>query len=95
MQAPLGVHARQNSPLSFQCMLAAAYVGFPLSREDADRTHDPHRPVLERYKTRNDYVNRIRTAARELERDGFLLPEDAAIIIQSAAQSPLWRVPMP
>jgi hypothetical protein len=40
-------------------------------------------------------VSRIRTAARELERDGFLLPEDAAIIIQSAAQSPLWRVPMP
>lgn len=95
VEAPLGVNARQNSPLSFQCMLAAAYVAFPLSREDADRTHDPHRPVLERYKTRNDYVNRIRTAARELERDGFLLPEDAAVIIQSAAQSPLWRVPMP
>jgi hypothetical protein len=47
--------------------------------------------VLERYKTRNDYVNQIRVAARELERDGFLLPDDAAVIIQSAAASPLWR----
>lgn len=95
MQAPLGVNARQNPPLSFLCALAGAYVAFPLSREDADRAHDPHRPVLERYKTRNDYVNQIRIAARDLERDGFLLPDDAAIIIQSAAESPLWRVPMP
>jgi len=95
MEAPLGVNARQNPPLSFQCMLAGAYVAFPLTQADADAAHDTHRPVLERYKTRNDYVNRIRTAARELERDGFLLPDDAAIIIQSAAASPLWRAPAP
>jgi Alpha/beta hydrolase domain len=93
--APLGVNAKQNPPLSFQCMLAAAYVAFPRTQADADAAHDTHRPVLERYKTRNDYVNRVRIAARELERDGFLLPEDAAIIIQSAAENPLWRLPAP
>jgi Alpha/beta hydrolase domain len=95
MQAPLGVNARQNPPLSFQCMLAGAYVAFPLSQADADAAHDTHRPVLARYKTRNDYVDRIRTAARDLERDGFLLPDDAAIIIQSAAESSLWRARAP
>jgi hypothetical protein len=93
MQAPLGVNARQNPPLSFVCMLAGAYVAFPRTQADADAAHDPHRPVLERYKTRNDYVDRIRRAARELERDGFLLPDDAAIIIQSAAENSLWRTP--
>jgi hypothetical protein len=76
-------------------MLAGAYVAFPLTQADADAAHDTHHPVLERYKTRNDYVNRIRTAARELEQEGFLLPDDAAIIIQSAAASPLWRAPAP
>ncbi len=76
-------------------MLAAAFVAFPRTQADADAAHDPHRPVLERYKTRDDYVNRIRTAARELERDGFLLPDDAAVIIQSAATNPLWRAPEP
>ena len=95
MQAPLGVNARQNPPLSFLCMLAGAYVAFPFAQADADAAHDPHRPVLERYKTRNDYVNRIRIAARELERDGFLLPDDATIIIQSAAENPLWRATAP
>ena len=95
MQVPLGVNARQNPPLSFLCMLAGAYVAFPRTQADADAAHDPHRPVLERYKTRNDYVNRIRTAARELEREGFLLPDDAAVIIQSAAANPLWHAPAP
>jgi hypothetical protein len=72
-------------------MLAGAYVAFPRTQADADATHDTHRPVLERYKTRNDYVNLIRAAARDLEHDGFLLPDDAAVIIQSAATNPLWR----
>lgn len=91
MQVPLGVNAQQNPPLSFSCMLAGAYVAFPRTQADGDATHDTHRPVLERYKTRNDYVNLIRIAARDLEHDGFLLPDDAAVIIQSAAASPLWR----
>jgi len=95
MEAPLGVNARQNPPLSFVCMLAGAYVAFPRTQTDADAAHDAHRPVLERYRTRNAYVDRIRTAARELERDGFLLPDDAAIIIQSAAENPLWSTPAP
>jgi len=95
MEAPLGVNARQNPPLSFLCMLAGAYVAFPVDQADADTAHDPHRPVLARYKTRNEYVNRIRIAARELERDGFLLPDDAAIIVQSAAENPLWSKASP
>jgi Alpha/beta hydrolase domain len=93
MEAPLGSNAQQNPPLSFGCSLAAAYVAFPRTQADADRTHDANRPVLERYPTRNDYVSRIRVAARELGREGFLLPEDQAIIIQSAAENPLWRGP--
>jgi hypothetical protein len=95
MQAPLGANAQQNPPLSFTCMLAGAYVAFPRTQADADAKHDTHRPVLERYKTRNDYVNLIRGAARDLEHDGFLLPDDAAVILQSAAASPLWRTPAP
>jgi hypothetical protein len=91
MQVPLGANAQQNPPLSFACALAAAYVAFPRSQDDADFHHDGHRPVLVRYKTRNDYVDRIRAAARNLGRDGFLLPEDQAIIIQSAAENPLWH----
>jgi hypothetical protein len=95
MQVPLGINARQNPPLSRQCLLIGAYVAFPRTQAEADAAHDPHRPVLERYKTRNEYVNLIRAAARNLEREGFLLPDDAAIIIHSAAENPLWRASAP
>jgi len=54
-------------------MLAGAYVAFPRTQANTDAAHDTPRSVLERYKTRNEYVNRVRTAARELEQDGFLL----------------------
>jgi hypothetical protein len=88
---PLGANAQQNPPLSFACMLGGAYVAFPRTQADADAKHDSRKPVLERYKTRNDYVNQVRVAARSLEHDGFLLPDDAAIIIQSAAENTTWR----
>jgi hypothetical protein len=95
LQVPLGVHARQNPPLSFQCALAGAYVAFPRTQADATANNQGQRPVVDRYKTRNEYVDRVRAAARDLARDGFLLPEDVAIIIQSAAENRLWKVSAP
>ena len=95
IQVPLGIHAKQNPPLSFACALAAAYVAFPRSQADSAASPARHRPVLDRYKTRNDYVDRIRSAARSLMTDRFLLPEDAAIIVHSAAESRLWQATAP
>jgi hypothetical protein len=39
---------------------------------------------------RDDYVNRVRAAAQDLVARGFLLSDDAAVIIQSAASSNLF-----
>jgi hypothetical protein len=69
---PLGVHAAQQEPKSFSCALAGAFLPFPQAK------------IIERYKDRDDYVNRIRLAARALQADGFLLAEDAAVIINAA-----------
>ena len=49
---PLGVHAAQQEPTSFSCALAGAFLPFDDAR------------IAERYKSRDDYVNRIRIAAR-------------------------------
>jgi hypothetical protein len=47
--------------------------------------------IAERYRNRDDYVNRIRVAARTRQDQGFLLPADAAVIIAAAAAHP-WRL---
>jgi len=73
MEAPLGVHAAQQEPTSFSCSLAGAFL--PFSPEK----------IAQRYKSRDDYLDRIRTAARELEKEGFMLPADVSVIVNAAA----------
>jgi hypothetical protein len=87
MVAPLGSHARQNPPLSFQCSLGAGYVAFAKTKEERELASDTRLSLAERYKDRNDYVNRIHTAAHDLEHRQFLLSEDAAVIVHSAAEA--------
>jgi hypothetical protein len=87
MAAPLGTHAAQNPPLSFICSLGAAYIAFPKTAAERDAVKDARASLAERYKDRNDYANRIRTAARELELRGLLLSEDAAVIVHDAAET--------
>jgi hypothetical protein len=85
LAVPLGTHAAQNEPLAKGCNLVGAYLVFARTKAEREAANDPRPSIEELYRNRADYVNRIRVAARELEQAGFLLPEDAAIIIQSAA----------
>ena len=85
--APLGVYGLQNAPLaSFTCSLVGAYTPFARTKDGTDGKHPS---LTERYKDRSDYVNRVRAAARAARTEGFLLPADAAVIVDAAASSPL------
>ena len=76
---PRGVHGAQNAPLTrFTCSLTGAYLAFAPS------------VLAARYKDGSDYVDRIRTAARAVQAEGFLLPEDAAVIVDAAASTPIF-----
>jgi hypothetical protein len=79
---PLGANGLQNEPPTFTCSLVGAYRPFPAS------------VMAERYKDRDDYVNLVRVAAREAEAEGFLLPEDAAVIVNAAAAAPVFAPPV-
>lgn len=85
MAVPLGTHAAQNPPLSFLCSLAAGYVAFAETRKERAAAQDARLSLAERYKNREDYANRIRAAARELERRGLLLGDDADEMARAAA----------
>jgi hypothetical protein len=87
VEAPLGVHGALNSQ---PCRLDAAYLAF--AKKPGDRkAGDARLSIAERYKGREDYLNRIRVATRRLVEQGFLLPEDGAIIIHAAVQSPAFE----
>ncbi|MFH1603519.1 MAG: hypothetical protein ABIH03_06400 [Pseudomonadota bacterium] len=52
---------------------------------EREAANDIRPAIAERYRNRDDYVNRIRNAALELMKAGLLLREDAAVTTQAAA----------
>jgi hypothetical protein len=89
--APIGTNGGQNQPQTFTCMLIGSFSPFAATKAERERTGDTRTSIEERYRSRDDYVNRVRVAAQDLVARGFLLWEDAAIIVQEAASSSLFR----
>jgi hypothetical protein len=87
---PLGTNGGQNAPHTFTCMLVGSFSPFAATKAERERSGDTRLSLEERYRDRDDYVNRVRAAARDLMARGFLLREDAAVIIQEAASSKLF-----
>ena len=67
-----------------------SFLPFAATKAERERTSDARLSIEERYHGRDDYVNRVRIAARDLVGRGFLLPDDAAVIVQEAAASKLF-----
>jgi len=87
---PTGTNGAQNAPLTFACMLVGSFSPFAATKAERERAGDARPSIEERYHGREDYVNRVRIAAQDLMARGFLLPDDAAVIIQDAASSKLF-----
>ena len=92
LAVPLGTHGGHNG-LAAPCRLIGSYEAFAANKAQREAAGDQRMSIAERYQNRDDYVNRIRIAALELMRSGFLLPEDAAVIIQSAASNAALKAP--
>jgi len=67
-----------------------SYWPFPRTAEERARTVDPRLSVRERYPTKREYLARVTEVVLDLERQRFLLEEDAVAILRSAAQLELW-----
>jgi hypothetical protein len=93
MEAPLGTHGGLNQPHNRGCMLVGAYTPFGRSKAQREAANDARPSLAERYRNRDDYVDRIRVASRRLMQEGFLLPEDAAVIVEAAASSRAFSAP--
>jgi len=88
---PIGTNGGQNQPQTFACMLVGSFSPFAATKTERERAGDARPSIEERYLSRDDYVNRVRLAAQDLMARGFLLSEDAAVIVQEAASSKLFR----
>lgn len=91
-QAPLGTYLGWNVTArgfakGHECGLNGAFIPFAKTKAEREATGDPRLSLEERYKTHEGYVEAVKAAAGRLERERFLLPEDAVRLMTEAEAS--------
>ncbi len=67
-----------------------AYFHFPVTDDERADAGDPRPSILERYPTKQDYLDQVARAARELRDRRLLLDEDVQAIQQRASSANFW-----
>ena len=70
--------------------LTGSYIPFARTKAEREAHGDPRLSIEERYKGKDDYLARIRTAAVSLLKSGFMLEEDVDVSVQRAARHWDW-----
>jgi hypothetical protein len=76
---------RIGNPATLYALLGS-YLPFARTKAEREARRDPRLSIEERYRDRDDYLQRIRTAAASLVKDRFLLQDDVDDVIQRATR---------
>jgi hypothetical protein len=74
---------RIGNPTTLYALLGS-YVPFARTKTEREARHDPRLSIEERYRDREDYLQRIRASAADLVKERFLLEEDVEDVVQRA-----------
>jgi hypothetical protein len=87
---PLGAYTGWNlrrpemGAADYPARWSGSFFAFAPTEEERRKRGDPRPALAARYGSKDDYVRRVAAAAEELERQGFLLDEDAQAIVEKA-----------
>jgi hypothetical protein len=93
---PLGTHTGWNvstyplSGLRYLAGLVGSFEPFAKTRAEREQSGDSRPSIEERYKSRQDYLRRVRDAAASLVRERFVLETDVEGLVRQADQT--WSV---
>ena len=76
---------RVGNPSTLYALLGS-YVPFARTKTERDARHDPRLSIEERYRDRDEYLQKIRASATALVSDRFLLQEDVDDVVQRATR---------
>jgi len=69
------------------CYLDGMALPFARTASEREARKDPRPSLAERYQDRNAYLSKVRSAALDLQRRGYLLEEDIAKIVERAGRA--------
>lgn len=58
-----------------------SFLPFARTQQDREQSGDPRPSIEERYRSRDDYLERFSAASAKLRDDRFILPEDVAPLV--------------
>jgi hypothetical protein len=90
IQAPIATYTGWNvrsagNAEGENCVSNGSYLPFAKTRAERIAAGDPRPSIEERYRDRDHYLGEFSRAAAALVREGLLLPQDAAAMLQEAA----------
>jgi len=62
--------------------LLGSYIPFAMTKAEREARKDPRLSIAERYRDRDDYSSKLRTAAQDLVRSRYLLEEDIENVVK-------------
>lgn len=71
-------------------VLRGSWIPFSLTKEQCEKDKDPRPSREERYRDREDFLEKTRAAAAALADEGYLLPEDVGEAVERAAERWDW-----
>ena len=77
---------RVGNPTTIVALLGS-YLPFARTNAEREARRDPRPSIEERYKGRDDYLQRIRTAADALVKERFILEQDVEDVVQRATRA--------
>jgi len=92
VQVPIGTYTGWNLGRAGRfeggmCNLQGSFIPFAATRAEREATGDPRPSIEERYPTKQAYLALFRAAADRLVAARFLLPDDAQMLVDQAAQT--------
>lgn len=88
--APWSLRTGMPGPERELADFRGTFVPLPWDAEERRATGDPRPAVTELYGSRGEYLDRTRSAARALVREGFLLEEDVDPVVERATERWDW-----
>jgi hypothetical protein len=75
----------RSGPTDVVSSMQGSFIPFAASKSGRERAGDPRRALDERYQNREQFLDRIATAASDLVEKGYLLKADVTRIVEQAA----------
>jgi len=73
------------------CDLLGSMIPLPKTRAEGDAAGDPRPSLQELYGDWDGYVKKVEAAARKLQAERLMLPEDVEMVVREAGQSEAWK----